>query len=438
MSNEMTVRKEPQALTVAAIMANPDMWRVLSDMAATIAQGGDDFVPRGFNSVQKVKAAMLVAVGLRLDPVAALQHMHVVKGKVGFSVHLYLALCIERIPTFRYEVLENTPERARAVFQRSPGHAPYECEYTIEQAQKAGLVKSDSGWANHPADMLLSMVVRRGCRRVAPDALVGMPGRPADDGDGDGDGSDYEPTSGAVVVEGAGEVEAAVTKSLAPAPAEVKETKPADSPASAKQVFLNECERRGIGIDGRALGALLKRLLTVDGAPPPAFKSSGELTTHDWRMAYAKLAAEPFGAGKEADAQGADAPPDDDSPPHDDAPPADEPSEVEQAGADALADQMADLAYLLDISRSLEHAWKQPGSCVKEAPAGSGKWWFVNKGILSECGRVMPNGAAKSVPLFETNNAEWVASAPEVRAISAAVLRALDTAANRGKPVVGR
>ena len=45
----------------------------------------------------------------------------------------------------------------------------------LEEAKKAGLVRSGGAWEHYPSDMLFARALTRGARRFAPDAFLGMP-----------------------------------------------------------------------------------------------------------------------------------------------------------------------------------------------------------------------------------------------------------------------
>lgn len=62
---------------------------------------------------------------------------------------------------------------ARAVFSYRENEN-LEMSFTIEEAKKAGLVRSGGAWEKHPADMLRARLISKAVRMICPEAVAGV------------------------------------------------------------------------------------------------------------------------------------------------------------------------------------------------------------------------------------------------------------------------
>lgn len=122
---------------------------------------------------------------LDLHPVAALQEVHVVKGKVGCSAKLMRAQVRRAGHDFR--ILENTPQRAtvQVVLVDSRSSVPF--SFSVEDAARAKLcsiaqdgtvrARTQGGdvkpWEAHTATMLLERATSAAVRGTCPEVLLG-------------------------------------------------------------------------------------------------------------------------------------------------------------------------------------------------------------------------------------------------------------------------
>lgn len=107
---------------------------------------------------------------LGIGPMTSLQTMGIVKGKICMAAQMILALALRQ--GVSYSILENSEDCCEIKFKR--GSLSYDSKFTIEEAKRAHLLKTDSGWEKYPKDMLFHRAVTRGLRRVSPDAIAGL------------------------------------------------------------------------------------------------------------------------------------------------------------------------------------------------------------------------------------------------------------------------
>jgi hypothetical protein len=437
----------------------PEQWERVNDGCATLAQGGGEFTPKGFNSVGKIKAGAIIAISYGYDPFLAMQHMQIVEGKVGFLYYWYLGEAVRQIPTLRYIPTEHTLERIVGTWQRSPEHPVYQVEYTIERAKLAGKVKPGSGWTTNPMEMLMSKWVLRGLQLTCPDLRLG-PLASVDELDEDPPG-EREP-SGAVVVETPANVAAAAlgvdaggeesTRTNGGPDGESKppaQTQPVPNveELTAKQLATAfKVQAKSLGFDvrsGEKLRDLLVTLLTVNGAAP-VITNPSEVTRADWLAATKRLQRE-YPNGKNSKLNGAegggteltgsgtlDVPPPAEDPVEADAP-AEEPTATEE---EMRAAQLRDPEYLEQLGLSLEKLWKLPGTIIKEA---QGAKWFAGSAVLLSCGFKTTDGKAKAMCIIgETKYEDRRLTPEQVSMLAQATVAEIDKAKNGGRPVVAQ
>lgn len=106
-------------------------------------------------------------------PVTALNESMEVNGKVGFWGRTLLGIVL-RNPVCEYIMpVEVTDKKAVVVAKRKGWPKEVTVEYTIEMAEKAGLLNKDN-WKKHTSDMLLHKANSRAISRVFPDVCQGM------------------------------------------------------------------------------------------------------------------------------------------------------------------------------------------------------------------------------------------------------------------------
>lgn len=144
-----------------------DAWR----MAEVFSQSA--LVPKHLRGKpHDVMLTILHGRELGISPVRAMQMIHVIEGKPGVEAKLAVALVKKERSLCRYFIrLESTNERAVYETQREGEPAPIRQEFTIEDAERAGLLGKDN-WTKYPGAMLRARASMALARDVYPD-LVG-------------------------------------------------------------------------------------------------------------------------------------------------------------------------------------------------------------------------------------------------------------------------
>jgi hypothetical protein len=140
---------------------------------------------------KEAEAAVKIIIGLDLgiSPTAAMTAIHIVKGKpmVGYQI---IAAKIIQHPHYGYTTLAHDDDHCVLAFtddrRGTPASDPEDAdeepreaneigrvEWTLDRAKKIGLVKSDSGWANYPRNMLIARCFSDGVKWYMPDLRTG-------------------------------------------------------------------------------------------------------------------------------------------------------------------------------------------------------------------------------------------------------------------------
>lgn len=152
----------------------PTQWQMINEIAP-VMHASRLF---GVSSPAAAAAIMLKGFELNLPLTASFDLIHIIDGKPGLSPRGALA------------ILHQSPEIARVVVNRMTDakgvFTGYECtierrngftytgRFGISDAQKAGLIKDKSGWANYPENMCLWRAVGFAADVAAPDIIGGM------------------------------------------------------------------------------------------------------------------------------------------------------------------------------------------------------------------------------------------------------------------------
>lgn len=140
------------------------------ELAKTLASGG--LVGRGLKP-DAIFTVILLGAELGIAPITALRMIHVIDGKPSLSADCMVSLCM-RSPHCKYFTLISSDSK-RCVYEamRVGDPKPVRLEYTIEQAQQAGVTNKDN-WRKYPAQMLRARCISGLARAVFPDIISGL------------------------------------------------------------------------------------------------------------------------------------------------------------------------------------------------------------------------------------------------------------------------
>lgn len=132
------------------------------------------FIPQSFRGDISTAVMLIVTCKQYNLPITALSEVMEVNGKVGFwgrtklGIVLKSGVCEYLIPT------EQTEKKCTIETKRKGWPKTVTVTYTIEQAEKAGLLARSDAWKKHPSDMLYWRAVSRVISQVYPDVIQGF------------------------------------------------------------------------------------------------------------------------------------------------------------------------------------------------------------------------------------------------------------------------
>jgi len=127
-----------------------------------------------FQGVKNVAGAVTViqaGIELGIPPVAALNTMAVINGRLSMEAKALLAIAQKRAGV-TWRVVKEDDKGCEILFSR-PGWPDTSSSFTEEEAQTAGLL-GKSNWKLYKKDMFFARAAGRGVRRIAPDAVLGL------------------------------------------------------------------------------------------------------------------------------------------------------------------------------------------------------------------------------------------------------------------------
>ena len=153
-----------------------DGWiKVASDVIKVANLIADtDFVPAEYrDSPPAVAAAMLTGRELGIGPMMSLRHVQIVKGVPTLSAEYKRARVLAA--GHEFDVLEISITRCRVSGRRKGSHKPpLVITFTIEDAQRAGLIKDKGAWKTRPRRMLFARAGSELCDFLFADVTNGL------------------------------------------------------------------------------------------------------------------------------------------------------------------------------------------------------------------------------------------------------------------------
>lgn len=131
-----------------------------------------------FPDIEKTAQAIVKVVAgqeLGLPPVYSMQNFYIIKGKLSMAAEV-MGLLLKRSGQYDYDVIAHSDQACQIQFkQKVTGEwkPTYSSTFTIQDAQRAGLVRQGGNWIMYPKAMLFSRAMSQGARIVAPHLLGG-------------------------------------------------------------------------------------------------------------------------------------------------------------------------------------------------------------------------------------------------------------------------
>lgn len=130
----------------------------------------DSQMYRGVGKEAGVMMIMLAAREFGIGPAQALNGgLNIIEGKVELSARVMNALIRRARHTLK--IIEDSSEKCTIYGRRADTGEEHKVTYTIEDAQRAGLIKEKGGWKKVPDDMLFARAMSKLARRLFSDVV---------------------------------------------------------------------------------------------------------------------------------------------------------------------------------------------------------------------------------------------------------------------------
>jgi len=121
----------------------------------------------GAQAIVKIMAGQEMGLGL----FESMNGFHIIEGKMTMAANLIAAL-VKRADGYDYKVLALDRTECRLEFVRN-GESLGVSEFTIKDAEQAGLIKPRGAWEKWPTNMLFARAVSNGVRFFCPEVTAG-------------------------------------------------------------------------------------------------------------------------------------------------------------------------------------------------------------------------------------------------------------------------
>lgn len=152
----------------------PETWNMIKSIAPTMQQSR----LFGVATVDQAAAVMLKGQELGLGLAAAFEFIDVIDGKPSLNPRGALALIhqsgqCEKVLIEDVKDAKGNPTACKVTMKRKGG-IEYTATFTMDDANRAGLVRDKGGWTKYPANMLRWRAVGYAADVVFPDIIGGM------------------------------------------------------------------------------------------------------------------------------------------------------------------------------------------------------------------------------------------------------------------------
>ena len=176
---------EPTAAVAVVEQPAPDEWerslepRSMHDACLLAKRLHESRMFSAYGTPQAVLSTLLLGRELGLPAMASLRSVHIIEGKHSLSADLMVALVLKSGLAEYFRLVETTDEVCTYETKRRGTPKPLKLSYTIEQAEKAGLLfvrqgKQPGPWHKIPKQMLRARCKSELARLEYPDLLAGL------------------------------------------------------------------------------------------------------------------------------------------------------------------------------------------------------------------------------------------------------------------------
>lgn len=132
------------------------------------------FLPKSVDTKAKAFVIMQTGKELGLEPMSSFKNIFVVNGSPMLSSDLKLAMIHRKCPQAEVQITEMSDTKCEILARRSKDLDMVEFSYSIEDAEKAGLVARNKNYQLQPKTMLRKRCIAAMASSVFPDIFMGF------------------------------------------------------------------------------------------------------------------------------------------------------------------------------------------------------------------------------------------------------------------------
>ena len=174
-----------ETAAVVAVEPAPDEWerglepRSMNDACLLAKRMHESRMFSSYGTPQAVLSTVLLGRELGMPAMAALRSVHVIEGKHSLSADLMVALVLKSGLAEYFQLIESTDKICTFETKRKGNPKPKRLSYTIDDAERAGLLKptrsgKPGNWDKRPKQMLRARAKSELARLEYPDLLAGL------------------------------------------------------------------------------------------------------------------------------------------------------------------------------------------------------------------------------------------------------------------------
>lgn len=137
----------------------------------SIRDMGDIFVKSGYFKDARDQAQAIVKIlygrELGFSPVISMSGIHIIEGKPALSANL-LGAMVKRSGKYDYRIVTLTDTACSLEFTQD-GKVSGTSDFTMNDANRAGVVRQGSGWTKYPRNMLFARALSNGAKMFCPE-----------------------------------------------------------------------------------------------------------------------------------------------------------------------------------------------------------------------------------------------------------------------------
>ncbi|HVQ45125.1 MAG TPA: recombinase RecT [Candidatus Saccharimonadia bacterium] len=154
------------------ILPDAQSWKTMMEMARELVASG--LLPKGIDKPAAALAVIQKGREIGIPPMYALSNIGIINGRPVVGAEVMLAMVYRDHGDQAIQFVETSAQRCAVSYKRKSWPQARAFEWTMENAEQAGLLGKGGPWKQYPAAMLRARCISAVARLAFPDSLGGM------------------------------------------------------------------------------------------------------------------------------------------------------------------------------------------------------------------------------------------------------------------------